>query len=1114
MPGLPALIIGVGGTGLKVLQRVKERLIETYYGSVPPQITLLGFDTAPQSPAENFCGVQLSQQLSNNAMAEMALIQTDPAYTMDDVIRDSAGRPEWEWLERDKLSDVLTPNRFRFRPVLNRFRPVGRTALFLNYAKVRENLEKAMRQVMQPWDVGRDDEHRWIRQKRNIFIVGSFAGGTGAGAILDIAALIRSLKAGNPAFVDIQMIGIIVSPNFFADGRVDEASRLVANSYAGLRELDRFMLAHDAMTPYRFTGGDGQVVTMDDTLFDLCYLVDTHDYNGTPAGPSPELGALPAIADLIVAHTDLNLGLRLNAAHLAVRARYAIPPLSDDPDRTLRLFSSFNSNTIIFPREDVARSLSYQLLIEFIDTHLVPTGPDGKPVVPQEPVAAGGLLAYLANPNPRAEQEQEMQIGRMDMGPFIRSLLTKAAGGPYDTALDTVMAWLVEDAETRREAAEDIQRSIDRILTLAPTGGRLAPCVAAGEGWLETYLGPLVDANLPLGDRRGGEWDAITRGLVVQQRRNLEAYVQALVLRLLNQRDDAALLGGETTSLLRANRIGYALGVLGRLKDATREFLQQTRKVFGDTQRNLGPLRKELAVLAHAREGWFRKPCANYLRKLREVAEAERQHLLFNLTDAMAREFGGDLTERDRPPSVLDTAITELTTWFEGLREVRTLIAEAQTGHESQRKGKYAIESRSYITDPARFPEAVAVEEGLYARYRPIVWKSLLGPDIQGEPAFSWEAKNGAYFDYTIVTKHKPFQLHPERPLEKWPIFAEASGPEAIAERWREGGFRLMAEQVRNDPQARVAGYIRALYGDSATLINRALEPRSRALAQLMTPVSPQQQEYYLAVDYTSADQQVVDFYQYFWDQWRNVGRHSFVRAEGGVACSYVTFYHGLRLDQVRFFAESERSYREVGRNQGALHLFREERHAATYEAQLANFRDRSWWLPSVRLHPEVVVGLGKTTRVHDFALALVAGLIQDVPTATGPERTLQVGQREVQLTDTGKIVDYNEMGDHDRVAARLLQAFHAYTLLGYGVPDIELRRFGIPYGAVTEAVLAWVKEQHPNLTREQAAELVRGWEGDEQNIGALFRSERGDRRFRDLGLVLAIELANWSKTF
>jgi hypothetical protein len=67
-----------------------------------------------------------------------------------------------------------------------------------------------------------------------------------------------------------------------------------------------------------------------------------------------------------------------------------------------------------------------------------------------------------------------------------------------------------------------------------------------------------------------------------------------------------------------------------------------------------------------------------------------------------------------------------------------------------------------------------------------------------------------------------------------------------------------------------------------------------------------------------------------------------------------------------------------------------------------------------------------------------------------------------------------------------------------------------VNYQQVDEMVKAWLREQHSDLSRARAGELVAEWERSPEALGPLFQSESQDPRFRDLGMVLAIELDGW----
>lgn len=1144
--GLPTLIIGVGGTGLRVLQRVKERLIETYYGDVPPQITLLEFDTALQSPADNFVGVQLTQNVamygSSAVQQEMQLIQTNPSFTMDHAMAEARqGERRWDWMEVVKLDRLLPPQARSILDGAGAFRPVGRTAFFLNYGDVAQKLRLAMQQVMKATvDVGSGNDVTDVaKAKRNVFLVSSLAGGTGSGGFIDLAALMRNIKQFDSSFSDIVLIGIIVLPRFFANIQ-DELGRRVPNTYAGLRELDRFMRAHKSGTPYRYTGGHAEEVTINNQLFDLCYLVDVEDYAGRPAGVKPELGGLPAIADMIVAHTDLRLGLRLNAANINVASNYALPRVTTTQPfglgqaaqqytyQSKRYYSSLNCHTVIFPREDVAKSLSLRFLIDFIDSYMIARDQRGQLVVPADPLAVNELVEFLAKPNPTTQErmaaqgDSEGKESYFNLGICVQTMLQNT-DRRFDTEPESVMKWLVEEPERRKAALEVIRRSIEETTKDPSDPNNMNSYVSKVRNWLDKYLGTLVDPNNIYGDREDGAWEKELGNLVTEQRQAMESYVQTMVMRMLNQRQEVTVGDGKT-SLMRANRLSYVLATLRQLKDRVRAFIKQADMSFGETSKNVLQLRRDLEE-QRGKVAAFKGPIVPmfnpnpgpaYLKKLREVAEAERQRMLRNLAVDMASQFGGDIASAGRTQSVLDTAIQEIESWVKGLDKVRELIAQERGRHEARRKEKYAIGVRSYITDSQKFPKAAEVEEELYQRYKTIVVRTLLGPDPLGEGgAFLWEVRGSSYFDYQITTKQKYFKLHPNRKEELFGLFGTASGVEEISHEWQAGGFRLMAEQIRNDKLARVAAYLPRFFADQGALLNSVVIPNSKALVKLQgIQPNDRQRELYLAIDPTSDDMKVNDYYSWFGQKWKSTDQNQdFLQSESDLSCTLLTLYHGLEIDHFNDFNASEGSYRAMERQQGCLHLFPEERLAADYEAQIPTLR-RNDWGDAKRLHPEVVIGLHDSKHVRSFAQALVCGLIEDINDGASREIYLCLNGARQLLTSSHVIDNLNQMGPNDQIAARILQAFHTYNLIGKPIND----QYGfdkIDYDAVTATFQTWFNGQYKDKTGAEIEQLLKQWETDPNGqIAPLFHSEGKDPRFRDLGIVLILELTRWRQLF
>lgn len=1163
--GLPTLIVGVGGTGLRVLQRVKERLLETYYGEVPPHIKLLELDTALQSPSDHFCDVRLNEEASHAygsggyAVQELQLIQTTPTFTMDHVFDEAEKGKErrWSWVEVNRLKNLLPPAGRSILDGAGAYRPVGRVAFFLNYPQVQQRLVQAMQEVIQPQidfiqvvqqDSSAEKDVNTAASKRNVFIVGSMAGGTGSGAILDVAAMLRSMVQTNAAFNNIVLIGIVALPQFFT-GVQDAIGRRVPNSYAGLREADRFIRGHTSESPYSMVVGNGQTLQIQNSLFDLCYLVDMQDYFGMQIAEKADHGPIAVIADMVTAHTDVRLGLRLNATNINVPSNYHLPPGNQFQSeggyylyQSRRFYSSMNSHTVIFPREDVARALSLRFLIDLIDNHIIKrksVSSDRDLTVNDDPLSIDVLVEFLGKDTPTQEEKDRAklstQAGDIDLGVFVRTFIRESTNPSrkFNSEMSSVLTWLIEDAPKRQQVEKVITSSTDEIIAPVEDKGDMNHYVNRVDRWLKKYLGPLNDPNIPLGDRSGGEWEKAFGDLVIEFRPTMEARVDDLVMRILNQREDLVVPGTDNKiSLLRANRAAYALALLRMLKERVRVFEEQASASFGKI--SLTQARKDLseqeAVVKNHKGGWFKSnPGPNYLNALKEVAHNEQQRLLRNLVLQMAQQFGGDIVQEGRQKSVLDVAIQELEEWVKTLVQVRERIATEQTRHEGRRREKYAIRSRTYVTDPARFPDAQKIEDGLYTRYRPLIWRTLLGPDPSGGGGggLFWDYREGGngYFDYAIMTKNKDFKLIPTRPNEvsNHPMLGVGKGVEGITRAWTDGAFRLFAEQVRSDKTARVAHFIMQLFSNAGQVgfVSAVLEKHSRVLTR-MNSIQPnlQQEEHYLAVDPKSDDDKVTGFYSWFnTSNWQKTNQQ-FLQSESDVACTYLTLYHGLEVDHISGFGECEPAYRNVNTAAGCLHLFPEEQLAADYEARIPLLGIPEW-MQVKRLHPEVVVCLNDDERVRNFALALVSELIKlDVTDhdqveyfITLPESTLY--KQPLRLTNTETIPHYDLMRDTDRTAARILQAFQTFMLRGHAIGVQYGEHNKIDYAAIRPLFETWLKDHHNNPSGERLDDLVKSWRSqtDIPGLWPLFKAESQDPRFRDLGIVLYLELDGWRKS-
>ncbi len=235
---MQALVMGFGGTGAQVLTFLKEMTV-LKHGEQLDSVRFILFDTiADWKPGET---VKILGGAAEETLAKSALgISLDPNteyFFLKDHDPDlqkhvfdylsSAGRPERyphlkDWLHAGWLSKYISKAALNIAEGAAQQRQIGRFAMFQNaeriVAQIRQEIER-LQTIARGTAV-------------NIWIVGSAAGGTGAGCILDAAFMTR-LAARN---INITLSGIIVLPEVYEDKEGVSKGR----AYSLFRELDRF----------------------------------------------------------------------------------------------------------------------------------------------------------------------------------------------------------------------------------------------------------------------------------------------------------------------------------------------------------------------------------------------------------------------------------------------------------------------------------------------------------------------------------------------------------------------------------------------------------------------------------------------------------------------------------------------------------------------------------------------------------------------------------------------------------------------------------------------------------------------------------------------------------
>jgi hypothetical protein len=369
----------VGGTGQWVLAHTKKNLFDSY-GKIPEGVRLLSLDTtrAPSATVGGWGNVGDDGGRVVDLGSEHVWVGGD-AYDYAISIRD---RPDKfphlaSWFDADWF--LRTPGA---RGLLNltigagKFRPLGRLATFYNLTQgANSPLRNALNTAIQ--DIVRETGQRNVYA----FLVGSLAGGTGAGMFADVAHLLRVLAVNLQASANIR--GYFVLPQAF-DGTVDAGvtqirADIVAKSFAAMRENSRFASVFDfaAGYPVFYAGPDDNDPVLHEpirsTLFELLYYFDGKRAQNTLEQVRIENGVAPTIADAIAAMIDDRAGHTLEEHKQNVTGDRNALNLTTD----IVTVGALGTYSWVFPIYDIIEGWTHELASEVLD-QLLPLEPQGK----------------------------------------------------------------------------------------------------------------------------------------------------------------------------------------------------------------------------------------------------------------------------------------------------------------------------------------------------------------------------------------------------------------------------------------------------------------------------------------------------------------------------------------------------------------------------------------------------------------------------------------------------------------------------------------------------------------------------------------------------------------
>ncbi|MCL4487335.1 MAG: tubulin-like doman-containing protein [Chloroflexi bacterium] len=369
----PALIVGLGGTGVKVLTQVKQDLLATHGGVMPEEVQLLAFDTERESDVQ--AGIAAVQTSSGAASAvklgdrEYVWIGGNVYTYVQDVAKGKHPHVG-SWLQAGYYLETLPQNLFFLERGAGMLRQFGRLAIFSDVQK-GEGLSKIYQML---WQSMTRVQKAAGTKTINVMLVSSVAGGTGAGMFVDIAYLLRQI-ADIKMTLGVALRGFLAMPEAFQTIPGGVTRDMRARAYAAMRENKRFMVKFDWENgyPMYYHGtnvvADGRDVwqgRIKSKLFDFLYYIDGRRAKNDLSAVPLDLGVAPTIADTIVAALDEEGGHAFAQHQINLNK-----VVSDQGNREVTAtYSALGTFSFVLPLYYIIEAFSHQLALDALDTFL------------------------------------------------------------------------------------------------------------------------------------------------------------------------------------------------------------------------------------------------------------------------------------------------------------------------------------------------------------------------------------------------------------------------------------------------------------------------------------------------------------------------------------------------------------------------------------------------------------------------------------------------------------------------------------------------------------------------------------------------------------------------
>ncbi len=262
-PLQPALVIGLGQGGLRIVQRLRFEMTERFGpASMTPAIRTLVVDTDPEA---------IEAAGRGRRRTRLAALSSDEVFAAKLNRATHYLKPR---LNGHTLTDGWFDPQLLYRlpraPQTLGLRPLGRLAFLDHYRPLMAKVQAGLEAVLAPEALALTETRTGLARRTNrprVYVVGSLAGATCGGMFLDVAYAVRSrLKRMGYDVPDV--VGLFVLPS--ADATLTPPQQL-GNAFAALTELNHFSRP-DTLFAAHYDERNGYVKDKD-APFTRCFLL-------------------------------------------------------------------------------------------------------------------------------------------------------------------------------------------------------------------------------------------------------------------------------------------------------------------------------------------------------------------------------------------------------------------------------------------------------------------------------------------------------------------------------------------------------------------------------------------------------------------------------------------------------------------------------------------------------------------------------------------------------------------------------------------------------------------------------------------------------------------------